>query len=98
MAYNIFKGLPLLDPDFARDELLEMVARARSERDSAKGLQPLDLDSYLNPVIAADVYKQPQDEYTSGACEAKANLVRLIEKARLTIRKILPEWQAYLSF
>jgi hypothetical protein len=82
---SLFRGLPFLDSEFPRLQLLDTVAQVRRTRDEDAGRTPLETDSYLNPVIARDVYSQGDEDkqYTAGASEATSEVVRCVESARI---------------
>jgi hypothetical protein len=88
-----------LDAAFARTHLLQSVAKVRQQRDQDSGQSVLDVDSYLNPLIAREIYSTVEDgnTFTDGAVEAAGPLLRGIERARGKICRVLPEWREYFS-
>lgn len=93
----MFRRLPLLDFDYPRLELLSTVTEARRGRDIAMNRPALPLESYLNPVIARDVYPSEENVYNAGTYDARSELVRKVETAKATICHVMPEWRDYFS-
>lgn len=96
-SFSTFRRLPFLDFDFPRQDLLAAVTEARRSRDTAMGRLALDLESYLNPVIARDLYPSEENSYNRGTYDAHSELLRKVETAKATIRQAMPEWRDYFS-
>src|SRR5215210_4205688 len=96
-SFSMFRRLPLLDFDFPRQDLLAGVTEARRSRDSSMGRSPLELESYLNPVIARDLYPSEENSYNAGTYDAHSELLRKVETAKATICRVMPEWRDYFS-
>ena len=96
---SLSEGLPLLHSGFPRAQLVQAVLRERQRWDQKMKRSRRELESYLDPLVARELYVPPKESeaLSSGAVEASGALLAGIERARSKICQLMPEWQDYFS-